>query len=383
MFVEFIIRTLLLVSATPRGDAMQSISSPGLKIVSPWMLGRNADLCIFFLPVPFALAFYFLSQSNLVSQSAFWATVVACGMAVGPLHQGPTLFTYFDKKNRDYYCSTRRNKILFFVMPPVLVLTSVLASFGCPLALFIIVSLWHIHHLVQQNIRLLDIYHSHDKSDNQAIPNAELESTTIWISALVFTLISCARTNFVGLQCLPGLNILIGALSFWLVVRCICYLADLNKQVKAGAALNVPALAFWVTTVLSMLPVALWGKDFFAPFVVPLMIHWIHFIGLNIFLVNRRAEQNKVSSKAVFNPQCMLFIFSWVYMLTYVFLQRLADPEITGLDWLRTLALGIVMGLAMCHYFLDTYIWRFHEAYQSKEFLPYLRAKGAAGNLAE
>ena len=354
----------------------RSLSGQGLKFVSPWMLGKRADLCYFFLPVFLGLALFFLSQSELVNKSVFWAAVLGFGMAIGPFHQGPTLFTYLDKKNRQYYFSSRKNIFLFIVMPPLLVLTSISAAFASPLALFVIVSLWHIQHLVQQNIRVLAIYHGNDPKSNEAIPNANLSATTQWGAAIVCTLISCARTNFIGLQALPGLNILIIALASWVLVRCIQYLLDLHKQVREGAALNLPALGLWLIGMLSMIPVAFLGQDFFAPFVIPLMIHWIQFIGLNIYLVRRKYRTDCRADLPGTNPLLMLLSFCACYTLALVFIQRYADPT-AGQEWWRTLALGTVMGLGMCHYFLDTYIWRFDQEFQKEAFMGYLNSKTA------
>lgn len=352
----------------------RSLTGPRLKTVSPWMLGKREDLIFFFLPVILGLSLFSLSQSQLVSKSVFWALVLAFGMAIGPFHQGPTLFTYFDKTNLQYYLSTQRNRWLYFVMPVLLVSTAIAAAFVCPLALFMIVSLWHVQHLVQQNIRVLHIYHGRtDGNSIEAIPDQQLTATTQWGAAIVCTLVSCLRTNFLGLQFLPGLNILIDVLAIWLFLRCTVYLLHLLAQMRNGAALNVPALGLWFVGLFSMVPVAFLGQDFFSPFVVPLMIHWIQFIGLNIFLVRRKYAQSQLHHLPGSRPVLFLLTFCLAYMLVYVLVQKIGDTT-AGQQWWRTAALGTTMGLGMCHYFLDTYIWRFDEPFQKKAFLPYLQS---------
>jgi hypothetical protein len=146
----------------------------------------------------------------------------------------------------------------------------------------------------------------------------------------------------------------------------------LSVQVKAGAALNMPALALWFVGLFSMLPVAFMGKDFFAPFLVPLMIHWIQFIGMNIYLTKRKYVEQKVCGLPGSHPLAFLLIFCLAYTLVYVALQRIADPS-AGSEYWRTIALGLTMGLGMCHYFLDTYIWRFDQQFQKEAFLSYLQ----------
>lgn len=352
----------------------RSLSGAAPKLVAPWMLGKSADLTYFFLPVILGLALFYLSQSELANKSMFWAAILGFGMAIGPFHQGPTLFTYFDKANRQYYSSSWKNISLFFVMPPVLITTAITAAFVNPLALFVVVSLWHIHHLVQQNIRVLYIYHGRSSETNEALPDYELTATTQWGAAIICTLASCARTNFIGLQFLPGLNILIGALSVWLLVRSVQYLLHLQRQLKNGSSLNVPALGLWFVGMFSMVPVAFLGQDFFAPFVVPLMIHWIQFIGLNIFLVRRKYKEEQIKNLPASRPLLLLLTFCATYMLSYVLILKFADPSV-GQEWWRTAALGFTMGLGMCHYFLDTYIWRFDQPFQKKAFLSYLETK--------
>jgi hypothetical protein len=41
----------------------------------------------------------------------------------------------------------------------------------------------------------------------------------------------------------------------------------------------------------------------------------------------------------------------------------------------QDIARGAMLGLALCHFFLDAFIWRFRDQFQRQNILPYLKVR--------
>ncbi len=124
--------------------------------------------------------------------------------------------------------------------------------------------------------------------------------------------------------------------------------------------MSVPALLFWAVFVLAWVPAA-FVTNFFNAFLLPLTIHWFQFIGFNSVLVERKAEADRnslpESTKPAFPPVAALQTICFTYMTLFIVIDLACHSNLTVI--MKVIGLGVLAELAMCHYMLDTFIWRF------------------------
>ncbi len=337
---------------------------------NPWLIGRKEDISFFFLPVIVAVAVYYLAQTQLVANSMFLTMIAAYGFGLGPLHQGATWFTYFDKDNLAYYKGNQINRFRFFILPPVLILTGIVATIACPQFLFGALTVCHVDHLVQQSVRLSRLYRKEDKF---ATANFELEGISQYSIAFAFTLVGFYRFDFLGFASMPGALFLTIAICVIAMLSALAYLGGIYRQHMDGLPLHLPALLFWILSVLAWVPGAL-VSNYFVAFLIPLTIHWFQFLGMNAILVERKAACTTCSAtdsrRSLFRPAGILFGVCFIYLSMFVFIDFLCHSPVSV--YLRGICLGVLAGLSMCHYMLDTFIWRFQDEYQQQHILPYI-----------
>lgn len=332
-----------------------------------------------------------LASSNLMTSSALLALLIPTSFGLGPFHQGPTWLSYFDAKNREWFGSHVKKRMIFFAGPPLILLCSIVGMFLCKWLIIAIWLLWSIQHLVQQNVGILLLYHNHNRGE--AVVDREIEIRSLHIATVFFTLVMIRRLYFEHNPSivLDGIVIISGlaTLSFMAI-----YIAQLTAKIKAGAYLNMPALIFWLLSILCMLPMGLLGKNFAIAFLAPVTWHWFQYIGLNFRLVKNKytgalenaSDEKKANLSALPIARPLLLFFGVCLGIAAVNLFLMSQSTVpsgssydvgqtTGQSQYINLFLGMTIGLALCHFFLDAFIWRFREAYPRQAILPYLKSK--------
>lgn len=357
------------------------------------MFGLEHDLFFFFLSALIGLAVYGITQSTLSAKSIILAALIPTAFGIGPFHQGPTWFMYFDSKNRAYYGSTQKQRWIYFFGPPLIVLASVVSYvYFKPLVLGIWF-VWSLQHLVQQNVGILLLYHNH--RGNEAIVERKHEVLTLQVPAVLFALLFVRRALMMNQSNIwfDGFLAVLAVYTFFLVIG---YLMKLRKLVVDGKALNLPALAFWALSVLALWPMAALGRDFGEAAIAPLTWHWFQYIGLNWKLMRNKysrtesetsafaavdvktdAEANSQSANLPgSSPVGLFFIVCFSLVVVNIGLSVWSRvPDVSTL--MKDAIVGLLLGLVNAHYFVDAFVWRFREPFQRTTILPYLKDTNA------
>ena len=343
------------------------------KFKYPWMFGRRFDLFFYFAPIAFGIACYALSQSILADSSTLWLVLAVNAFGAGPFHQGPTWFAYLDKKNRSHYASTDRLKLIFYLGPVLVMAVTVLGWVYFRGIIYAITMAWAVQHIVQQNIGILLLYHNHGRGE--ALVEKKLESWSQWAPAIFFSTFFIHRILFQNADNLifTGITAVTGVWALTIVAR---YILTLIKKSNEGEYINVPALLFWMVSVLSLAPFAFLGKSFDDAFVIPVTIHWFQYIGLNYMLVRYKySSEEEGENRANLpndNPMMLFFLMGALLLGMGLGLNLLKNSGLLESEILVSIIGGIVIGLANTHYFLDAFMWRFREDYQRNTILPFL-----------
>lgn len=338
----------------------------------PWMFGRSYDTLFFFFPLLIGIFCFSLSQNSAIASSAFWMFLALDAFGAGPFHFGPTWFAYYDKKNREYWGSLPSKRIIFFVAPILLMLGTTLIFMTVFGVVEIVLTLWAIQHVVQQNVGILLLYHNQGKGE--AIVDRKLEMQSQQFPAVLFTLIFIWRIFLLAPKNV-GVGIFFAVVTLWAARPVVLYLLDLRKQVKAGAKINVPALAFWTISITTLIPFAFLGKTFAEAWVIPVTVHWFQYIGLNYAMVKSKYAANSplLSDMPKQVRPMVLFLSTCVTLFAMAFLIMFVGQEVFKSNVFMTkLLTGIWLGVTACHYFLDAFLWRFREAHARQSILPHL-----------
>lgn len=337
------------------------------------MFGREHDLFYFFFSLLIGVGVFFLTQSSLTTSAIVFAALVPTAFGVGPFHQGPTIFMYFDKKNREHYLSTTQKRIIFFLAPPVLIALAVLGTVYCKPLTNAIWFTWSIQHLVQQNVGILLLYHN--PRDNEAVVERKKEVLSLQIPSIFFTGLFVRRIIMSGHSNMV-FDAVLGGLALWSAVLMVNYFVDMRRQVMEGKAVNVPALLFWFISVVCLCPMGFMGKDFTEAFVIPVTWHWFQYIGLNWRLLRKKYAGGEENANLPTASPVFLFIATCM-TLAIVNTALAIFARTPGLHLMAKDALiGVLIGLSSVHYFLDAFMWRFREPYQRASILPYLIIRG-------
>ncbi|MBI2812422.1 MAG: hypothetical protein HYX67_16575 [Candidatus Melainabacteria bacterium] len=338
----------------------------------PWMFGRTFDILFFFVPVLIGIMCFSLSQWSAVSGSAFWLFLVLDAFGAGPFHFGPTWFAYFDKKNREHWGSERKKKIIFFLAPFLLIVGTTLTFVYEPYGIVVLlITIWAIQHLVQQNIGILLLYHNQGKGE--AIVNRPLEMRSQQFPAILFSLLFFHRIFLNSPQGI-GWVVFFALVGIWAAIPVVGYLMEMRNQVREGATVNVPALTFWAISVMTMIPFAFIGKTFNEAWIIHVTVHWFQYIGLNYALVKKkyasdsplRQDLPKISPMVLFFATCIGLLVAAILIMPVGTAVYKSNP------FIAKMLTGLWLGVTACHYFLDAFLWRFREAHARQSILPHL-----------
>jgi hypothetical protein len=335
----------------------------------PWLLGFENDLLYLLCPnlLAFAVYSYALFKPEFMDAAAPIITFTYAGNVI---HQAATWFHYLDKRNRDYYTNTPKQKFKFIVAPVLILVCAILGGMFCAPVVALIYILWSVPHFIQQNVGILLLYHNN--KTGEAIVDRKLEIRTQHLSGLFFLLLVWHRMVLVHT---PAATLSLGVLGIVLLLvigHCFAYTWSLFSQVRQGATLNVPALLFWFISVTFFLPFAYVGSnDFAVSFMVPSLLHWWQYIGLNYIMVKRKYDAEQSSHLLWHQPLKLFFGFAALIVLfqygSYLFFHyQMPQPEYAKV-WNCAF-----LGLGMVHYLLDGFIWKFREPFNRQAMLPYL-----------
>jgi hypothetical protein len=330
-----------------------------------WMFGAKNDLAFYFLPLIFALLLYGITQSNLLS-AGLLLVMVGNGMGLNQLHLGPSWFFYFDKTNAAHWEGDPKRKQIYYLVPLLILIVSTALGVLAPGINYLITTLWGIQHFIQQNYGILMLYHT--KDTGEAMGNRFLASRSLWAASVFFSIFYFNKLVFKT----SGNPIFFGLVAVTALITlayCWMYLADLRKQMAAGAPLNVPALLFWAMGIVYFAPFALANYDAGTAFIIPGVMHWSQYLLLNYLLVKYKYDDGE--EKRLITPHpIFLFIalalFFWVASFSLV-AWKLADSHVT------LLLTGFLFGVSNVHYWQDAFLWRFREEFQRQSILPYLK----------
>jgi hypothetical protein len=338
----------------------------------PWLLGARADVLCLLAPSLIAVSIYllFAGQPLWLDQ---YAPMLALTYAGNVVHQGGTWFHYLDRRNRKHYFGMAWGKFRYIGAPALIIALSGIVGMYSPHLVMIVYILWSLPHFVQQNVGILLLYH--DYNSGEAVVDRKIEVRSQQFAGLFFSLCACHRMALEATPLAQASAAVTGIVFFCAVFSCGAYLAQLFSKVRKGAKLNVPALVFWFISVTYFLPLAYVGSDFGVSFMIPSLLHWIQYIGLNYILVKRKYEGARQAKYLVrrrdpvslFIGFCLLLVI--VQYGTYVLLMlHLPQKTFSVFD-------SMFLGIGMVHYLIDGLIWRFREPYNREAMLPYLRVR--------
>lgn len=355
--------------------------------VYPWMASRNHDVFWYFAPILVAITAVVLIQQFPAMGTGLLFLLLINAFGVGPAHQGPTWFFYFDKKNREHWTGDSKKLFFYFVAPILVFLGSVALAMFSPGVGFIITTAWGIQHFVQQNFGMTLLYHN--KNNNEAMPDRKLLQRSLWTPAIFFTSMFFVKvaTNPIVVPkvtggpmpplppaqpltdpVLIGVLSVLGVLALFDVTR---YLLDMRRQVLQGARINVPAFMFWAVSVLYFVPFIIPGQRIETMFLIPGTMHWFQYIGLNVVLVKEKYKDENRKNDIPCGAIALMTMLCVGSALFFVVNRSFGlNFELQSQAYL--FFIGVYTGLANVHYYQDAFFWRFREKFQRESIMPYL-----------
>jgi succinate dehydrogenase hydrophobic anchor subunit len=113
------------------------------------MASREFDLLWFFAPLLLAFAASILLQLPAAASPSLLFLFIVNAFGIGPMHQGPTWFFYFDKKNSQYWAQDPKRLALYYVAPVLVGIVTVFLAVTTP---WLGVTITTLGALVQQNL---------------------------------------------------------------------------------------------------------------------------------------------------------------------------------------------------------------------------------------
>ncbi len=338
------------------------------KFCFPWMASREFDLLWFFAPLLLAIAASICLQLPSVVTPSLLFLFIVNAFGIGPAHQGPTWFFYFDKKNNQYWTQDRSRVALYYLAPLAVGIFTLILAVAAPWLCLTITTLWGVQHFVQQNLGIVLLYHN--KNANEVLPNRDLLSRSLWTPSIFFVSVFFYRQLFAGVASYWALAAFV-ALALLALYDIARYLNNILKQVNTGASINVPALVFWVTSVLYFVPFVFPGQRVETAFLIPGTMHWCQYIGLNIILIRYKYQDQDRKFDIPMNAQVLMTILCLgslgIYLLTHA-----VRLDFSPGSFYFKLLLGCSIAMSNIHYFQDAFFWRFREQFQRDSIMPYL-----------
>lgn len=333
-----------------------------------WLFGFKQDLIIFFLPCLISISLLWASDTGLFFAFTWGFFTAEIAPLIGWFHGGSSWFHYLDEDNRGYFNETTKKFVIYFIMPAVIVLTSIALHFYFYVLIMVLYMMWTVQHLTQQNVGILLLYRSNSPTESNI--SRRFEARTIQLPAVLFGFTFLARNIYM----LPDSSCtMLLAISVIVTTALSCVYLFLHiKQANEGKCINLSALAFWQLSVWFFLPLAVFGKTFAQAMVLPLMAHWCQYIGLNYILVSRKYEEKNHVKFFRSKPLIVYLVLCACFAIAIVMTEKFSNNAAIA-AWIRQVLTGTVIGLSLVHYFQDFFIWRFREPFLRKALLVYLK----------
>lgn len=347
---------------------MQTITQKAKNVRLDWMFDPYQDLLYFFLPVPLAILMFAAAVSSGSTHALLYSIISVELIGLGSFHQGATWFHFLDKNNRSHYLKGPRGKVNFILVPVLILLLMITGEIFIPALTFLIYMCWTLNHAVQQNIGVLLLYQN-GKSENARVPR-EIQ---IWSQRLIG--LSCAlfffRKFLAGDSPLSDWMWLpIGASFVAGIWYCGLFIKNLSAQISEGKSFNLPEFAFWILSVTYLLPFAFLGNKYEDALLIPLVVHWCQYIGINYVLTSRKYEGESAGDLPSKHPIRLYVISGLALVLFFEAMNAFYKCHSDGL--LGQVLTGFILGTGMVHYYLDGIIWRFRDKFPREAILPYL-----------
>ena len=332
---------------------------------NPWQ-----DLLFFFLPVPIAFLMFACAQAFEATNALLFALIAQEVLGLSSFHQGATWFHFLDKSNREHYFVGLKGFVNFLLLPLALFLATVFGEVYAPAFTFFIYVCWSLNHAVQQNIGVLLLYQN-GKSEEARIPR-DIQVWSQRLMSLCFALMFFRRILLPGTPLSDPFWIPIGICALAGIGYCIAYIVKLCGQLSSGKYLNVPSFMFWLVCVSYLIPFAFLGKNYDDALMIPLIVHWCQYIGINYIVAQRKYENGERVENLPMQKPVMLYAVSGFTLVAFVAILTYLQKEQGESTLPGQLLKGALLGFGMVHYYLDGFIWRFRDKFPREAMLPYL-----------
>ncbi len=349
---------------------MQAIPQNVQSVRFDWMFSPWQDLLFFFLPVPIAFLMFAGAQAFEATNALLFALIAQEVLGLGAFHQGATWFHFLDKSNRDHYLVGFKGFRDFIAAPLALFLVTMAAEVYVPALTFFVYVCWSLNHAVQQNVGVLLLYQN-SKSEEARIPRNIQVWSQRWM-ALCFALMFFRRVLVPGTPLMDLMWVPIGICALTGLGYSILYIVKLANQLAAGKYVNLPGFMFWLVCITYLIPFGLLGKNYNDALLIPLVVHWCQYIGINYVVAQRKYQGGRTENLPMKRPLVLyalsgFSLVGFVALLTYFQSDQGNNQSLSG-----QLLRGAVLGLGMVHYYLDGFIWRFRDKFPRDAMLPYL-----------
>lgn len=343
-----------------------------------WLVSRKIDLAVFFLPFFFGvLALWLLQQPNAATSVAVFF-LVSQFFGVGPLHLGPAWKLLNEPGIYECVVGTGRRKVFALSLLFGILLGVPFAYANYPAFVLAVFIAFTIHHLTAQNMGILRLYYNHGV---EVVPERGLEVATVQWAAWFFSSVFVYRTAL--LTGLEGLVLLLFAAVA--LINCLIsssrYLQDVAAKARSkNLPINRAAILFWCVSLLFLAPLAFCGKSYEEGIMIPLVMHWVQYLGLNWILACRK--QNDSAEKSGHIARLLLycigiacFVMTCGYGVAYGY-----THEVFGQfgKTVYDLVFGFILALSFVHYLQDAFIWKFSEPVLRQEILAFLKVPPAS-----
>jgi len=338
-----------------------------------WLVSRKVDLAVFFLPFFFGvLALWLLQQPNTAASVAVFF-LVSQFFGVGPLHLGPAWKLLSEPRIYECVVGTGRRRIFALSLLFGILLGVPIAYAFYPAFVLAVFIAFTIHHLTAQNMGILRLYYNHGA---EVVPERGLEVATVQWAAWFFSSVFVYRTAL--LTGLEGLVLLLFAAVSLIncLISSIRYFQDMTAKARSkDLPINRAAILFWCVSLLFLAPLAFWGKSYEEGIMIPLVMHWAQYLGLNWILACRKqkgsVEEHGHTSKLLvygIGIACLFMTIGCVGALGYEY-GAFGQYGKAVYD----LVFGVILAFSFVHYLQDAFVWKFSEPVLRQEILAYLK----------
>lgn len=338
-----------------------------------WLVSRKVDLAVFFLPFLVGVLALCLIQQPAAAASVALLFLFSQFFGVGPLHLGPAWKLLSEPRIYECVVGTGRRRIFALSLLFGILLGVPLAYVAYPAFVLAAFIAFTIHHLTAQNMGILRLYYNHGV---EVVPDRALEVATIQWAAWFFSSVFIYRTAVsTGLEGLVLLLFAAVTLANCLISS-IRYFKDMTaKSRSSNLPMNRSAILFWVVSLLFLAPLAFLGKSYEEGIMIPLVMHWAQYLGLNWILACRR--QNDSTEKSGHIAKLLLcctgiafFVMGCGYGVAYGYVHGAFGQFGKAV---YDLVFGVILALSFVHYLQDAFIWKFSEPVLRQEILAYLK----------